>query len=382
MIVYWATRLRGFLRHVSNGLDGIEFKEESGYYETNNTIHKLLSYVVTKPVLNFTGLFSIPTVKGKKADVYASFNRFLNADKPYYIYLENPTALYHYSLGRNKTLIGRTRFLNALRDEHLKGIACMSNACRDSFAKVNETIPKNFKIRTIYPLVPNNSQISINLLSEKSMRPELELLFCVQGIRFISKGGLETIEAYKELSRKYQNIRLTIITKISDISPSIVKKIKEIKGIQLFDFVFSYSELEKIYARNNILIQPTSDDSFALTVLEAIKGGNAIIASNMYAIPEMVDDGVNGYLIEPKYWFFDQNNIPNPKVWNHRKKTIYSEKISERLVDDIVKRVSILNEDRNLLYSMSLASYEKSINDDLFGENGIRMKWIDFFEGR
>lgn len=35
--------------------------------------------------------------------MYGSFNRFLKTDKPYFIYLENPLALYHYSIKR-KTL--------------------------------------------------------------------------------------------------------------------------------------------------------------------------------------------------------------------------------------------------------------------------------------
>ncbi len=53
-----------------------------------------------------------------------------------------------------------------------------------------------------------------------------------------------------------------------------------------------------------IFINPTRQDSFSLVVLEAIKSGNVIISSDLYAIPEMVIDDYNGYLVGPKYRIF------------------------------------------------------------------------------
>ena len=35
MKVFWATKLRGFLKHLSEGLNDVEFSESSQYYETN-----------------------------------------------------------------------------------------------------------------------------------------------------------------------------------------------------------------------------------------------------------------------------------------------------------------------------------------------------------
>lgn len=60
---------------------------------------------------------------------------------------------------------------------------------------------------------------------------------------------------------------------------------------------------------STLLLHPTSDDSNSLTVLEAMKAGLPIISTKLYAIPEMVKDGVNGFLTEPKYAFFDNNNL-------------------------------------------------------------------------
>ena len=230
-------------------------------------------------------------------------------------------------------------------------------------------------MKTIYPFVKTNFKVNIDSVKEKSCNDYLECLFCVQGIRFVSKGGLEVLTAFERLQNSEKQVRLRIITKISDLDKKTLKRIRSVKNVQLNDFKYSYEELEKIYADTNVLIQPSSDDSFGMTVLEAMKGGCAIIASKLYAFPEMVADNKNGFLIEPKYWFFDKENIPNPKVWNHRKKTIYSRKESEALINAIVEKIAILSEDRELLKTMSLNSLERANTE--FGEMMICEEWKD-----
>lgn len=372
--VYWATRLRGFLKNVSISLDDVEF-ENDGYYETNSLKSNVLSKLIRSSILNPFGVFKRVSISGKDCDIYGSFNRFLECDKPYFLYLENPTALYHYTIGRISFPKGRERFRKCINDNNLKYIMCMSDACRNSFEQLNGPLSENVKIETVYPLVKNNKHCSEEIIKEKSYRDKLKLLYCVQGIRFVSKGGLEVLYAFRELRKTYSNISLKIITKISDLDTKVLKIIKETDGVSLHDFTYSYDELESIYADTNILLQPASDESFGLTVLEAMKGGCALIVSKMYAFPEMVEDGENGYLIDPKYWFFDENNMPNKSVWNNRKKTIYSLDVSKRMTEELIARVENLHKNRELLEYMCKSSYLCSIDDERFGENGIRDKW-------
>lgn len=78
-------------------------------------------------------MFNVVKVSEKDCDMYGPFNRFLKTDKPYFIYLENPLALYHYSIKCISYSRGKERFENCLNDKDLKGIFCMSNACKNSF---------------------------------------------------------------------------------------------------------------------------------------------------------------------------------------------------------------------------------------------------------
>ncbi|MDR1226013.1 MAG: glycosyltransferase family 4 protein [Prevotellaceae bacterium] len=378
--IYFATPGRGFLKHFlkNNHIQAEFIWEESQIYGSSSRKHRLISKFVRLKIFSWLGLIQI-VKPPKQYDLYGSCNRFLNTDKPYFIYVENPTALYHYCLGRNKTFLGKRKVTNSLNNPNLRALVFWSNICQNTFEVVCGKVPQGVIRKVIYNLVPRNNLVSPEAIKAKSYRKELNLLYCVQGMRFASKGGLEIVNtlAYFNKILVGGGVILTIITNLDVIKPELRTKIKN-SGITLLDFKFTPEQMEKIYADTNILLQPTSDDSFGLTILEAMKGGCAVIASRLYAIPEMVKEGENGFLTDPAWWFFNLDGTPNPKVWNHRKKTIYSGKISDRIVSFLIDKILLLNNDRGLLEQMSINSYEKA-NSAPFDEETITGQWNEVF---
>lgn len=55
----------------------------------------------------------------------------------------------------------------------------------------------------------------------------------------------------------------------------------------------------RLFAEADLFVLPTRNDTFALVVLEAMRAGVPVIATRQGALPELVRDGVNGYLIDP-----------------------------------------------------------------------------------
>ena len=374
MKIYFATRLRSFFKHLSSNPNFEHQFIVPATYDLLSKRRKLLAAVAKTPLFDLLGYIQMPKAFNKDGDLYGSFNRFLYCDKPYFIYLENPTALYHYRLQRGSSLLGRKRTHQAINSDKLRALVFMSQACAQTFEIVCSPIPDSCKRMVIYPYVPLNMSVSKNSIKLKSQSKELRLLYIAQGIRFLSKGGLEILQAFKALRNSGMDITLHMITSISDLDASLVAEIRNTEGVQLSDFTFSYSELEDVYASSHILLQPSSDDSYGLTILEAMKSGLPVIGSTLYAIPEMVADGYNGFLTEPHYWFFDKNNIPNPAVWNHRKRTIYSGRLSKRIVDFLLDRISALYHDRDLLYTLSVNSWNKA-KEGPFSEEYITAQW-------
>ena len=378
MKIYWATKLRGFLKHVSEHTEGVQFVQKDQYYETSGKLSILKSKLIRSCLLDPIGLFQVIKVSGKDCDAYGSFNRFLESDKPYFIYLENPTALYHYALGRVRRGAGKRRFQKYLHDPNLKYIVCMSEACRSTFERINMPLPETVKMKTIYPLVPKNKQIDEAAIRKKSYDEVLECLYCVQGKSFYTKGGRDILEVVTKLQDAGCKIHLTVITHLSALQEDTLQLIQGRENITLHDFAFSYDEMERIYARTAVLLQPSSADSFGLTVLEAMKGGCAILGSWLYAFPEMVEENQNGILIDPMYWTFTPDNMPNPIAWGYEKKVRLCQKRSQKYIDDIENALRTMAKDRDLVYAFAKRSLE--IADTKFGEETLCDQWNDVWK--
>lgn len=379
MKILFVTRLRGFFRHLlkSNNQEHSFSTEKQQIYETNSFKTRLKNRIGRSAVFDFLGIIQVITTNENQADIIGSFNRFVKTNKPYFIYVENPTALYHYRLNRGRSFLGRRKINKQLTEPNLKGLVFMSKACADTFERVCGKISENCHTMVIYPLVPENTLVTNSFIEKRCIQPKLKLLYIAQGMRFISKGGLEILEAIKILNKKGLDISIHIITSLNDLPSGIESKIRNTPNVLLDDFKFSFAQMQEIYASSHMLLQPTSDDSFNLTVLEGMKAGLPILASRLYAIPEMVRDNNNGYLCDPHYWFFNPNNIPNPEVWNHRKKTIYSGKTSKDIIEFLVTKISYLYVNRDELIRLSKNSLAKASTQP-FNTEYIISQWNSF----
>lgn len=377
--LYFATRLRGFFGHLfSNKKLNATIVSQQTTYELNSKTHLLLARLARSRLFDLLGFVQIIKCIEKDCDVIGSFNRFLKTDKPYFIYVENSTALYHYRLKRNKGL-GRRRVQKALNDPNLKALVFMSKACADTFEAICGKPHEECVKVQIYPYVPLNPMINIGLIHNRCHKKEVSLLYIAQGVRFISKGALEVLESFKKLRENGYDVRLTMVTSFNDIDQKLLEAIRNEDGVTILDFKLSYSQMQELYASSSILLHPTSDDSCPLTILEAMKSGLPVITTRLYAIPEMVEDGVNGFVTDPKFWYFDKNNLPNPAVWNNKNKTILSTKTSKVLIDFLVNKISFLVSERSELERMSVNSFNRS-NTKPFGEEFITKQWNELFE--
>ena len=68
MRIFWVTRLRGFLKHMSHKMSGVEFVENKGYYETNSLVAKLKSKIIRSRILNPSGIFQILLARDEACD--------------------------------------------------------------------------------------------------------------------------------------------------------------------------------------------------------------------------------------------------------------------------------------------------------------------------
>lgn len=355
-----ASNIRGFIKVLfESNFDRIEFFNDKPGVEITGTKRKFLRKIFESKFFDKLGIVQVLR-HSTKYDAQITYNRFMFSNSPYYIICENPTALFHYKLNRKNGLLARHLLPNRINDVNLRGIACISEACRSTFSKILGI--ESSKIQLIYPLIKDTGYVRL-----PNYDRQLNCLFVSS--TFVLKSGCELVEVAKELP----NVKFTFITRITDIPSNYIHLIEYLPNIELKEFKLSKEELAEYYKRADMLVHVTRQDSFGLVVLEAIKYGLPVLGSNIYAIPEMVIEGINGYLIEPRFLFFGRNNMPNPEVWNNRSETIESRYIDENIIKFLINKIKYLDEHRDVLYVLSQNSLKLSV--EKFGERKIKSQW-------
>ena len=343
--------------------------------DTNNRLKVSIYKMIRWQIFDHFAVFPVPEINDENYDVILSYNRFVRTKKPYILLIENPMGPVLYSNKRSKTFLGRLRLKRILRSCSLRDIVCMSKPSFDTMRYFYE-IPKNVNIHEIPPLVMPRINIDEHSIFEKSKRDTVECLYISSD--FNLKGGKDIIRAFEQL--KDFNIHLTIITRIDGIDAEDLAIITENKKrISLKEFNLSKDELAKIYYDTNVLLNPTRQDSYSLVTLEAMKYGVAVFATSVYAINELITDGVEGYLTRPKFEIWQDNGLPNEYIWNHRRKTIYSNYVDQNVIEFLTEKLKYVFNNRDMLFRLQINSYKK-VTTGIFSENYILDKWNEVIE--
>ena len=276
-------------------------------------------------------------------------------NKPFIIDIEHPASFI--SMENQHLLLNhfvRIQILKALKDA--KYIFPHCNATKKVMMLYTQHYWKKIKDKT-YTLYP---VIKLHRDKPKSLsNTEIKLVFI--GRLFFFKGGREVLESSIELSKKY-DIKLYLITEL----PKIYEK-----KIRKYDFIIYHSFLPKkkvfhILSHSDILVHPSYFDTFGYVLLEAMSFGLPIVASNHYAIPEIVKDSYNGFLINTeKYNIYTTNNVVGR--W-HLSSILHKNK--KEIVKQIVDKLSMLIEDTKLYREIS----KNNINEIKYGKFSIERR--------
>ena len=79
----------------------------------------------------------------------------------------------------------------------------------------------------------------------------------------------------------------------------LVSKLGLAEWIKFDHSVTDYDALYQYYQAATLFVLPTLDESLGVVVLEALHSGLPVIATSVGGIPDMIQDGINGVLIEP-----------------------------------------------------------------------------------
>lgn len=152
------------------------------------------------------------------------------------------------------------------------------------------------------PYIVNNGIPIVSLASRANNKGNNTIHVLFLSNLIVSKGIFVFLDAIRIFHNKFNgNIIASIVGKETELSREELNS--EIEKRSLSQYVnylgAKYNdEKNEIYQNTDILIYPTYNDVWGLVILEAMQFSIPVIASREGAIPEIVDDGITGFLVD------------------------------------------------------------------------------------
>lgn len=176
--------------------------------------------------------------------------------------------------------------------ENVDKLGFVSETSMKTFIENNPDYPKEklfFNLNGI-PSTANSykSDINNNILN-----------ICCVGTVNERKGQRDIVEAVILLSEEEkEKIHIDIVGD-GEIKQELEQICKENNLSKYISFLGRRSDIENILSQNNIFLLPSKMEGLPISILEAMRQGLPIISSKVGGIPEMVENGKTGLLIEP-----------------------------------------------------------------------------------
>ena len=290
-------------------------------------------------ILHRTGFPRMAYVKNaEKYDLIHSTRGILPLNKkPWIVDLESAAAFSGLDWNHlQKPLMQRIirRFLSS---PHCKKILPQSESAKKSLLENVDCSGFEHKIETLY-LAYHTTKL------KRKHSDTVRISFIGKG--FYEKGGNDLHEAFKILNKKYK-----ISLKYKGDVPEN-KKLKLPNVHYLENIPDPKKFYEAIFGDCDIYVQPTIFDSFGVSILEAMSTGLPIVCTDDFTLPELVEDGYNGFLVKSHAHWYD-HRLTLHKFWTELVPEQHPETVKK-----LVEKISILIENKKLREQMGRNSFK------------------------
>lgn len=137
--------------------------------------------------------------------------------------------------------------------------------------------------------VEHNAGVDLELFRPAPREPRAAPRVLFVGGRFAEKGGFDLLEALRPL--------LARIVELDLVTPA---NVPELDGVRVHRLGPRDSALVRLYQQADIVCLPTHADSMGWVLIEAMACGAAVVGSRVGGIPDVLEDGRAGVIVEPR----------------------------------------------------------------------------------
>lgn len=281
-----------------------KFKMLYKYYK------KFRYFEMVKPMIYaFERFFFVSRHNNHDVDIYQYINMIDDRPpkKPYVVDIEYAASLVSFIPNKKRL----KKVIAFLKNNNCKSVNCLSKAANDSLKMLLGNEYKNIasKVRVTYP--------ALEEISSKKYKPDysyipksnkqINVLFV--GNQAYLKGLEELLIATKKFNQNYSPEKLHLHI-ISDDAGKLLEKYGA-ENISLYAPKFSKKDIiTMFFLPADVFVMPTKEDTFGMAILDSLASGTAVVATDQFAIPELVTNNVDGILLRLKEPILNKVAVP------------------------------------------------------------------------
>lgn len=259
--------------------------------------------------------------------------------KPWIVDLESGAAFAGLEWVSLKKPIMKKLIRKYLSSPYCKKILPQSEAAKKSLLENVDCTGFEDKIETLY-LAYHTTKL------ERKKSDKIRISFIGRG--YYEKGGHDLQQAFEILDKKYPG-KLQLKMKCNILEE---KKLKLPNVIYLKRIEDQKEFYQEIFGDCDIYVQPTTVDSFGVSILEAMSTGLPIVCVDDFTLPELVEEGYNGFLVKSPVHWYDYGKEGNWKEYMR-----IAEQDHPETVKELVEKISRLIENPELREKMGENSF-------------------------
>lgn len=175
-------------------------------------------------------------------------------------------------------------------------IICCSRSVKEFVVKCEKV--KVEKVKVVYNgvVTPKCDPLDLEKNAAKNHRIQIVIVASL----VINKGHKYLIEAISKLLQKDRDVNLVIVGDgpQRESLKNYAKKLNISRNIQFEGVIHNVHDVLK---KSDIFVLPSINrEGLGISIIEAMSLGLPVIGSNIGGIPELIEDGVNGFIVPPR----------------------------------------------------------------------------------
>lgn len=233
---------------------------------------------------------------GGSRDLIHSCQYLLRDEGPWVVDFEDVTTFAWYSRRLLERRWIRDRARRTLGSSECRALLPWTKAARRSLeAALGDEYAG--KTAVVYPYVEPKDQFA-----RSHDRP----IVLFVGSAFYPKGGYETLLAFDRIHRQFPDALLRIV---SFVPRDVREKFAGAAHVEFHERVPT-DLLDEFYREATLLCFPTHLDTLGFVIFEAYSWAVPVVGTRHYAVPELIEDGVSGILVDTDVSYFDEEYMP------------------------------------------------------------------------